>query len=128
MNTTPVPGDNAITVLGRSLTLGFKFLVWLNGLGLLLVFSCSIGVIEIGLPTMWLRFPLVSFLGGMALAGLGLMWSYSVQVSLIHQAMIGTLRRTHWVPLACTTIAYMLSLFGFLAGCWFFQLLMESAY
>ncbi len=126
MNTQSLPADKAVSALGRSLTLGFKFLAWLNGMGVVLILLCSMGLIDIGLSPAWMRFPLVSFLGGLALAALGLMWSYSVQASLIHQVISARLRRTHWIPLTCTTIAYILSLAAFFAGCWFFQLLLES--
>lgn len=126
MNSLPVPHDNAVSTIGHALTLGFRFLAWLNGLGVVVMLCCSMGILDVGLGAEWMRFPLAAFLGGLALGALGLMWSYSVQASLIHQVINARARRAHWIPLTCTVLAYMLSFIAFVIGCWFFQLLLES--
>jgi hypothetical protein len=126
MNALTSSPDNATSTLGRSITTGFKFLAWLNGLGVLLMLFCSMGAIELGLVAAWYRFPLALFRGGLALGALGLLWSYTLQSTLIVQMINGQARRTHWIPLSCTLLAYILSLAAFACGCWFFQLLLEA--
>jgi len=114
----------AFLALARTFVLGFKFLAWLNGLGVLLVLFCSIGVVEFGLAPQWLRLPLAAFLAGLALCALGLLWSYPTQSSLLNQVASGRLvRRTHWLPMFCTLLAYSLSFIAFALGCWFVQTL-----
>jgi hypothetical protein len=100
------------------LSLGFKFLGWLNGLGILLVIACSLGVIQTDLTPYLLRLPLAVYLGGILFCGFGLLWFYAVQVSLCSQAIAGRIRRTHWFPMFCAMIAYSLSLLAFVLGCW----------
>lgn len=114
-------GVAALRILSDGLTLGFRFLAWLNGLGVLLVLLCSAGIVELGLSPEWLRMPLSAFLAGIALAALGLLWVYPVQTSLLAQLLSGRTRKTHWVPLACVLIAYTLSLVAFVMGCWVSQ-------
>src|SRR5690606_18573747 len=119
----------AFLALARTFVLGFKFLAWLNGLGVLLVLSCSIGLVEFGLAPQWLRLPLAAFLAGLALCALGLLWSYPAQSSLLDQVSSGRLvRRMHWLPLFCTILAYSLSLIAFALGCWFTQTLASFTY
>ena len=112
--------------LGRTLDLGFKSLAWLNGIGIGVVLASSAGVLPLELATVWLRFPLAVFLGGLALALLGLLWSFPLMNSLDARLVTGRRSPLHWIPLACTLLAYILSLAAFAAGCWFFQLLLES--
>ncbi|MGB6103685.1 MAG: hypothetical protein WBF88_07525 [Pusillimonas sp.] len=128
MNNNQYIGDDALRALAAPLVLGFKFLAWLNGLGVLLVLSCSVGVIEIGLAPQWLRLPLAAFLAGLALCAIGLLWSYSAQSCLLNQLTTGRTRRGHWLPLFCTMLAYGLSLIAFALGCWFMQALAGVAY
>lgn len=118
----------AAQALARTFVLGFKFLAWLNGLGILLVLSCSIGIVEFDLAPQWLRLPLTAFLAGLALCALGLLWSYPAQSSLFHQALQGRPRRGHWLPAFCATLAYSLSLFAFALGCWFTHTLATFTY
>ncbi|MBV6307062.1 hypothetical protein KVP10_19405 [Candidimonas humi] len=119
----PSPGrawqTSAYQAMGGLLALGFKFVAWLNGLGVLLIIFCSLGLIQTDLTAAELRLPLVAFTGGLALCGLALFWSYLVQASLFNQLVSGHARRTHWIPLSCAIIAYALSLVVFMAGCWF---------
>lgn len=110
------------------LMLGFKHLVWLNSLGLLLVLLCALGIIPTDFSPEWLRLPMLAFSCGMLFCGLGLIWAYLLQASLFNQAMAGYVRRTHWVPLFCTVIAYCLSLLAFLAGCWLVMYLAGVSY
>ncbi|MFW7342836.1 hypothetical protein V0R37_15005 [Pollutimonas sp. H1-120] len=119
---------HASRTLAGALVLGFKFLAWTNGLGVLLLLSCSLGIVQIDLDPQWLRFPLAAFLAGLALSALGLLWSYPVQSSLLHQLITGKPRRGHWLPLFCSLVAYSLSLLAFIAGCWFTQSLAALAY
>lgn len=126
MNSIPEHRESAIRALASTLTLCFKFLAWANGLGLATVFACGTGVIAVDLAAVWLRFPMAVFLAGLALAVLGLLWSYPVQGSLLYQAIHGRARRTHWIPLFCTLLAYAFSLLAFCIGCWFFQALLEA--
>src|SRR3546814_10579464 len=106
----------AVQALAGGFTLGFKLLAWINGLGVLLLLSCSLGIVQIDLDPQWLRFPLAAFLAGLALAALGLLWSYPVQSSLLHQLISGKPRRGHWLPLFCSLAAYSLGLLAFIAG------------
>jgi hypothetical protein len=119
---------HALRTLAGGLVLGFKFLAWTNGLGVLLLLCSSLGIVQIDLDLQWLRFPLAAFLAGLALSALGLLWSYPVQSSLLHQLLTGRPRRTHWLPLFCTLVAYSLSLLAFIAGCWFTQSLAVMTY
>ena len=107
-----------VSALTSSLALGFKFLAWINGLGVVAMLFFGLGVIEIDLAPQWLRLPLGAFLGGLVLSALGLLWTYPAQASLINQSITGRVRRSHWIPLSCTMIAYTLSLLAFVAGCW----------
>ncbi|HEY9572624.1 MAG TPA: hypothetical protein VIR76_05820 [Pusillimonas sp.] len=118
----------AVQALAGGFTLGFKFLAWINGLGVLVLLFWSLGFVQIDLDPQWLRFPLAAFLAGLALAALGLLWSFPVQSSLLHQLATGRTRRSHWVPLFCTLVAYSLSLLTFIAGCWFTQSLAAWSY
>jgi len=110
---------SAYQAMGGLLALGFKFVAWLNGLGVLLIIFCSLGLIQSDLTAAELRLPLVAFTGGLALCGLALFWSYLVQASLFNQLVSGRTRRTHWIPLSCAIAAYALSLMVFMVGCWF---------
>jgi hypothetical protein len=110
---------HALRTLAGGLVLGFKFLAWTNGLGVLLLLCCSMGIVQADLDPQWLRFPLAAFLAGLALGALGLLWSYPVQSSLLNQLLTGKARRSHWLPLFCTLVAYSLSLLAFIAGSWF---------
>jgi hypothetical protein len=110
---------SAYQAMGGLLALGFKFVAWLNGLGVLLIIFCSLGLIQTDLTAAELRLPLVAFTAGLALCGLALFWSYLVQASLFNQLVSGHTRRTHWIPLSCAIGAYALSLMVFMAGCWF---------
>jgi len=99
------------------LTLGFKFLAWINGVGVLLVVLCALAILPIEVPAYLLRMPLVAFLCGLALAGLGLLWVYMVQASLGSRIRNGQ-RRPHWVPVLCVLASYCVSMVMFAAGCW----------
>ena len=79
----------------------------------------GLGIVQVGLSPEWLRLPLAIFLGGLVLSALGLLWTYPVQASLMYQLAAGRRRRTHWIPLFCTMVAYTLSLLAFVFGCWF---------
>lgn len=114
--------------LSSILMLGFKYLAWLNGLGLLLVMLCALGVISTEFSPEWLRFPLLAFSSGVLLCGLSLLWAYLAQVSLFSQSVAGYARRTHWIPLTCMIIAYCLSLAAFLIGCWLIVYLAGASY
>jgi hypothetical protein len=118
MNNNQAGLSSAIQVLAGTLGLGFKFLAWVNGLALLLLMACAIGIIDVDLATPWLRLPVTIFLAGLALAMLGLLWSYPVQASLLNQLAEGRPRRGHWIPLICAMTAYGLSLVAFVAACW----------
>lgn len=115
----------SVQVLGRTLTLGFKFVAWLNGLGVLLTLAFSLGMTASASPV-WFRLPLAAFLCGLALAGLGLLWSCPAQTSLVYQLARGYKSRGHWVPLFCTLLAYALSLVAFILGCWALQAVFEA--
>jgi hypothetical protein len=118
MNNDRAGQSSAIQVLASTLALGFKFLAWINGLSLLLLMACAIGIIDVELGAPWLRLPVTIFLAGLALATLGLLWSYPVQASLLNQLAEGRPRRGHWIPLICAMTAYGLSLLAFVVACW----------
>lgn len=115
----------SVQALGRTLTLGFKFVAWLNGLGVMLTLVFSLGVATEA-SSVWFRLPLAAFLSGLALAGLGLLWSCPAQTSLAWQVSRGYKNRGHWVPLFCTLLAYALSLVAFIMGCWGLQAVFEA--
>jgi hypothetical protein len=119
---------NAYQALAAVFALAFKFLAWINGFGILVVLLASVGVVDTGISPYLLRLPLAAFLAGVALCGVGLLWSYLVQASLFSQLLNGRSRRTHWVPMFCVMIAYSLSLVAFLIGCWFTLNLSAWAY
>lgn len=118
MNNNQAGLSSAIHVLAATLGLGFKFLAWINGLALLLLMACAMGIIDVDLAAHWMRLPVTIFLAGLALATLGLLWSYPVQASLLNQLAEGRPRRGHWIPLICAMTAYGLSLLAFVLGCW----------
>lgn len=111
--------DSAYQGLTTIFALGFKFLAWINGVGALLIVVCSMGIVQVDLSPYLLRLPLAAFMAGLALCGLGLLWSYLVQTSLFNQLLAGRARRTHWVPMFCAMVAYSLSMAAFVMGCWF---------
>ncbi|MDX3895792.1 MAG: hypothetical protein QHC66_13830 [Pusillimonas sp.] len=99
------------------LTLGFRFLAWINGVGVLLVVLCALGIVPTEVPAYFLRMPLLAFLCGLALAGLGLLWVYMAQASLGLRARDGR-RRPHWIPVLCVLGSYCVSMVTFAVGCW----------
>jgi hypothetical protein len=109
----------ALDSLSAAFTLGFKFLAWINGLGVLLLVFCSLGVLETAIDPPWLRWPLAAYLAGLTLAALGLLWTYPALTSLLGQAVSGRTRRTHWIPVFCIMLAYGLSMMAFVVACWF---------
>ncbi|NYT61247.1 hypothetical protein H0A66_02750 [Alcaligenaceae bacterium] len=110
--------SRALAALTSTLTLGFRFLAWINGMGIVAVLSLGVGIVQLELAPQWLRLPLAAFLGGLTLSALGLLWAYPVQASLLNQLVLGRARRTHWIPLFCTMVAYSLALLAFVFGCW----------
>lgn len=113
----PVPvGMPADRSMPQVLMLGFKFLAWLNGMGVLLIVLCALSVIPTEVPSYLLRMPLIAFLCGLALAGLGLLWVYMVQASLILRSP--GRRRHHWIPVVCVLGCYCASMVIFAVGCW----------
>jgi uncharacterized membrane protein YidH (DUF202 family) len=119
MNINQISQSSGVQAIGLTLALGFKFLAWINGMGVLAILAFGVGIVPIDLAPPWLRVPLAAFLGGLVLASLGLLWSYSVQASLFNQLLAGRRRRTHWIPMFFTTLAYSFSLLAFVCGCWF---------
>lgn len=105
MNNNRTDHFSSLQSLTSTLTLGFKFFAWINGLGVIATLSVGMGVITTDLAPQWLRLPLAAFLGGLTLAALGLLWSYPTQASLLNQLIAGRTRRTHWIPLFCTMVA-----------------------
>ena len=99
------------------LMLGFRFLAWINGMGVLLVVLCALGIVPTEVPSYFLRMPLIAFLCGLALAGLGLLWVYMAQASLAVRSQGGR-RRHHWVPVVCVLGSYCVSMVMFAVGCW----------
>lgn len=99
------------------LTLGFKFLAWINSLGVLLVVLCALGVVPTEVPAFFLKMPLLAFLCGMALAGLGLLWLYMAHASLGMRSQSAR-RRYHWLPVFCVLASYCVSMVMFAVGCW----------
>jgi hypothetical protein len=106
---------------------GFRFLATINGLGALFTLCAAVGVVDTNLAPSLYRVPLAAFIAGMALCGVGLLWSYLVQTLLFGQLVEGHPRRTHWVPFVCVLLAYGLSLVMFVAGCWYMLHLAEMA-
>lgn len=110
----PATEERAMPVI---LMLGFKFLAWVNGLGVMLVVLCALGIVPTEVPAYFLKMPLVAFLSGMALAGLGLLWLYMAHAS---QGMrqLSARRRYHWLPVFCMLASYCVSMVMFAVGCW----------
>src|SRR5690606_16678162 len=109
----------ALDILSSAFSLGFKFLAWINGLGVMLIVFCALGIIETSVELQWLRWPLAADLGGMTLAALGLLWTYPALSSLLNQAVANRSRRAHWVPVLLIMLAYGASMMAFVIGCWF---------
>lgn len=128
MNNNRTDHFSSLQSLTSTLTLGFKFFAWINGLGVIATLSVGMGVITTDLAPQWLRLPLAAFLGGLTLAALGLLWSYPTQASLLNQLIAGRTRRTHWIPLFCTMVAYSLALLAFVFGCWLLLGLVSIVY
>ena len=118
MTSIPNSPSPTASALASSLALGFKFLAWINSIGVVVILFFGLGIIEVDLAPQWLRLPLAAFLAGLVLSALGLLWTYPAQASLLNQLVSGRARRTHWIPLTCTIIAYTLSLLAFVCGCW----------
>src|SRR5690606_8698073 len=112
-SSTAVRGD---TSMPQVLMLGFRYLAWLNGVGVRLVALSALGVIPTEVPSYLLRLPLIAFLCGLALTGLGLLWVYMVQASLLLRAPAR--RRHHWLPVICVLGCYCASMAVFIVGCW----------
>ncbi|HLU19434.1 MAG TPA: hypothetical protein VKZ66_05700 [Pusillimonas sp.] len=112
-SSTAVRGD---TSMPQVLMLGFRYLAWLNGVGVLLIALSALGVIPTEVPSYLLRLPLIAFLCGLALTGLGLLWVYMVQASLLLRAPAR--RRHHWLPVICVLGCYCASMAVFIVGCW----------
>lgn len=100
------------------LVLGFKTCTWLNGLGVALTLVLAIGAAPSLVSPYWLRLPLALFLAGIAMAGLGLLWSGIVQGAMLRQLLTGRMRHSHWVATFLALICYALALLAFAAGCW----------
>jgi len=118
--TTNNTGQTYNSVLPALLAMGFRFMAWVNGLGVLLAVLCALGILPTDLPPQLLKLPLAAFLCGLALAGLGLAWACAAQAS--HQARLapgGRRHRLHWLPTFCSLAAYGLAMAMFVAGCWF---------
>ncbi|SHG76729.1 hypothetical protein [Pollutimonas bauzanensis] len=128
MNSNQINPSPPASALASTLALGFKFLAWINSMGVLAILSFGMGLIQTDLAPQWLRLPLAIFLAGLVLSALGLLWSYPLQASLLNQLVSGHARRTHWIPLFCTMVAYSLSLLAFVCGCWFTLGLASMAY
>lgn len=119
MNQNSIEQAPAYQALTSVFMLGFKFLVWINAMGVLLVIFCALGLIQTDLTPFMLRLPLALFMAGLALCGVGLLWSCVVQTSLFSQLISGRPRRTHWLPMFLALIAYSLGMIAFIVGCWF---------
>ncbi len=119
MNSSITRQYQSLQALSRPLILAFKFLAWMNGLGLLLVAFCAFGIVAADIPPYLLRFPLAAFLGGLILAGLGLLWAYLEQLNLYARLVGGQRRKTHWVPLFCVIVSYLFSMLACAGGIWF---------
>jgi lysylphosphatidylglycerol synthetase-like protein (DUF2156 family) len=120
--------SHAYHALATVFALGFKFLAWINGVGAALVLLCAVGAIPTNLAPYLFKLPLAGFIAGLALCGVGLLWSYLVQTSLFSQLVTGRSRRTHWIPLFCTLVAYAMSLAAFVMACWSVLNLSNLAY
>lgn len=110
------------------LALAFKALMWLNGLGIALVFIVALGLIPWTLSPYWLRLPLALYLAGVLLAVLGLFWSGMLHTALSRQCLSGNTRRSHWIPALLTLISYFLAFLAFAAACWAFLGVMSLAH
>ncbi|HUG57404.1 MAG TPA: hypothetical protein VL002_04125 [Candidimonas sp.] len=128
MNNTRIDHFSTLQPLASTLALGFKFLAWINGMGVVAVLLFGTGIIQVDLAPVWMRLPLAAFLGGLTFAALGLLWAYPAQASLLNQLVTGRSRRTHWIPLFCTMVAYSLALFAFAAGSWLLLGLVGAVY
>ena len=128
MNSQNSTQDRSLRTLSLHLILAFKFLAWTNGLGLALVTLCALGLLGADIPPYLLRLPLAAFLGGLILAGLGLLWAYLEQLNLYARLAGHYRRRTHWVPLFCVIAFYLFSLLAFAVGMWFFVNLAALVY
>ena len=94
--------------------------MWLNGLGLALIFAVALGLLPSGLSPYWLRIPLALFLAGMMLALLGVFWTGMLRLSVARQNRQTYARRTHWLPALFAMFSYIFAFIAFAAACWAF--------
>lgn len=97
----------------------FRFLGWLNGGAALILVGFTLGIVGPDIAAPDLQIPLLFFLAGLVLAGLGVAFAYLAQVSLLRQGYSGHLTRGHWPAQLLALICFVASMLAFCAACWF---------
>ncbi|AVJ27059.1 hypothetical protein [Achromobacter spanius] len=97
----------------------FRFLGWLNGGAALVLVGFSLGIVGSDIAAPDLQIPLLLFLAGLVLAGLGVAFAYLAQVSLLRQGYNGHLTRGHWPAQLLALLCYVASMLAFCGACWF---------
>jgi len=101
------------------LTGAFRLLGWLNGGAALGLVAFVLGMVGGDIAAPDLQIPLLFFLAGLVLAGLGVAFAYLAQVSLLRQGYSGHLTRGHWPAQLLALICFVASMLAFCAACWF---------
>jgi len=97
---------------------GFRLFAWLNGGAALMLVAFSLGIVGGDIAAPDLQLPLAMFLAGLLLSGLGLLFAYLAQVSLLRQGYTGHMTRGHWPAQLLAMICYLLSALAFCSACW----------
>ena len=116
------PRAQQIRANGTSFALlagAFRFLGWLNGGAALILVGFTLGILGPDIAAPDLQIPLLFFLAGLVMAGLGVAFAYLAQVSLLRQGYNGHLTRGHWPAQLLALVCHLASMLAFCGACWF---------
>lgn len=111
------PSNAYLSLTALSLS-GFRFLGWINGIAVLILVAFSLGVVGGDVDPPDLQEPIAAYAAGLAFCAIGMLFSYLTHFSLFRQIAAGRARRTHWIPMLITVLAYLLGVAAFVMGCW----------
>ncbi|ARP91146.1 hypothetical protein CAL14_13300 [Bordetella genomosp. 9] len=110
--------SNAYQALASHALTGFRFLGWINGLGVLMLAAFSLGVVGGDVDAPDLRQPIAAYALGLAACAIGMLFSYFAHFSVFRQIAAGRAGKGHWLPMLLAAIAYCGSVAAFVIGCW----------
>ncbi len=96
----------------------FRMFAWLNGIAALILMC--FGLVTSGGDSSGpdLQWPLIFFLAGLMACGVGLLFAYLAQLSVLRQVLAGYLGRRHWLALVLSVLCYLVGIAAFCVGCW----------